>query len=250
MKKIGIYKIVSPKGRIYIGQSNNILKRFSYYKNGYCKGQPRLLNSLKKYGYLNHTFSIIEECSIESLDERERYWQEFYKVLSKKGLNCVYTALENKDYEGTASYMKKRKKLYKKKKLTEEHKLKIALSWKYRKVSDETKLKQSQALLGKSKSEAHKKNISKARLGMKFSEESKQKMRKPKSKEHLVKLMANIQKMKKPVLQCNSFGNVIKEWPSAAEAGRELNIASTNIGNVCKGKVQRAGGYIWKYKIL
>lgn len=53
--------------------------------------QHKLYNSLKKHGVENHTFEIIEECSIEDLNCRERYWQEFYDVLGDKGLNCELT---------------------------------------------------------------------------------------------------------------------------------------------------------------
>lgn len=88
-KIIGIYKITSPSGRIYIGQSRNINKRKLAYKRLDCKSQPKLLNSFEKHGYENHTFEIIEECDFEQLNIRERYWQDFYDVLGEKGMNCL-----------------------------------------------------------------------------------------------------------------------------------------------------------------
>lgn len=88
MKKIGIYKITSPSGLIYIGQSINIHKRFSAYKKLDCNNQPKLKRSLLKYGYANHTFEIIEECSIELLNDRERFYQEKFNCLID-GLNCM-----------------------------------------------------------------------------------------------------------------------------------------------------------------
>lgn len=52
---IGIYKITSPTGKIYIGQSVNIEKRWnSYYKNLSCKEQRIIYNSLKKHGFENY----------------------------------------------------------------------------------------------------------------------------------------------------------------------------------------------------
>lgn len=93
---VGIYKITSPKGRVYIGQSSNVLHRWETYKKVLCKGQPRLYMSLLKYGTENHTFEVIEECSIEQLNERERYWQEFYDVIGRNGLNCKLTKTEDK----------------------------------------------------------------------------------------------------------------------------------------------------------
>jgi group I intron endonuclease len=92
---IGIYKITSPTNKIYIGQSINIEKRFNQYKSiSQTKGQKMLHYSFKKYGINNHLFEIIEECDIELLNQRERYWQEFYNVL-KDGLNCLLTDTKN-----------------------------------------------------------------------------------------------------------------------------------------------------------
>lgn len=94
----GIYKIVSPTGRVYIGQSINILKRFATYRHlsKTNNGVVRLYYSLKKHGALNHDYSIIEECSVEVLNERERCWQDHYDVLGKMGLNCRLTGLNDK----------------------------------------------------------------------------------------------------------------------------------------------------------
>lgn len=95
MKK-GIYKITSPLGRVYIGQSKNLIKREEDYQKLNCKKQIRLYNSIKKHGWENHKFEIIEYCSTEILNERERYWQEYYDVLSRKGLNCFFVNTSDK----------------------------------------------------------------------------------------------------------------------------------------------------------
>lgn len=88
---IGIYKITSPNNRIYIGQSVNIERRFNEYKKMYKSNiQIKLYRSFFKYGVDNHLFEIIEECNIENLNEKERYWQEYYNSITK-GLNCYYT---------------------------------------------------------------------------------------------------------------------------------------------------------------
>lgn len=93
MKKIGIYKITSPSGRIYIGQSINIeRRRIGYSKGQNLKGQPILLNSIEKYGWIEHIFEIIEECDVLLLNERERYWQDFYNSLTPNGMNCLLTS--------------------------------------------------------------------------------------------------------------------------------------------------------------
>lgn len=78
---IGIYKIINPNGRVYIGQSINIFNRKIQYKNYIGNSSsigPKLLNSFQKYGYNNHKFEIIEECSIELLNERETFWKIYH----------------------------------------------------------------------------------------------------------------------------------------------------------------------------
>ena len=54
MNIVGIYKITSPTGKIYVGQSCNMKKRFVKYKRLDCKSQSRLYNSLLKYWIKNN----------------------------------------------------------------------------------------------------------------------------------------------------------------------------------------------------
>jgi group I intron endonuclease len=84
---IGIYKITNPKGKIYVGQSIDIDRRFKEYKNLKCIQQPKIFNSLNKYGSNNHIFEVLELCIIKSLSAREVYWKIFYNSVDC-GLNC------------------------------------------------------------------------------------------------------------------------------------------------------------------
>lgn len=86
----GIYKITSPSGRVYIGQAKNIKARWRDYYGLYSlvKGQTKLYRSFKKYGVMEHTFEVIENCIEQDLNRKERYWQDFYAVLNG-GLNCI-----------------------------------------------------------------------------------------------------------------------------------------------------------------
>lgn len=91
---VGIYKITSPKGRVYVGQSVDIGRRYRKYETETCTLQTRLYNSILKYGFINHKFEVIEECGVDDLNARERYWQDFYEVLGKNGLNCILTTTD------------------------------------------------------------------------------------------------------------------------------------------------------------
>lgn len=98
---IGIYKITSPTNKVYIGQSIDIEKRFKFYRLGHLKNQVVLKKSFDKHGFESHILEIIEECNIDLLNERERYWQDFYDVLNG-GLNCRLTGYSDK--KGKLSY--------------------------------------------------------------------------------------------------------------------------------------------------
>lgn len=52
----------------------------------------------------------------------------------------------------------------------------------------------------------------------------------------------------KPVLCYNKYGEFIKEYKSASEASKELNLDSGAICWCCKGKRNIVKGYIFKYK--
>lgn len=90
---VGIYKIESPEGKIYVGQSKNIEQR--QFKRR-VNGDNLLLNSFSKYGKNNHTFTVIEECKEEELNNKERFWQEYYDVLGENGLNSLLEKTKEK----------------------------------------------------------------------------------------------------------------------------------------------------------
>ena len=66
-----IYKLTSPNGKIYIGQAININRRFSSYRNLNCKEQPKLYNSIKKYGWENFKKEILFDGVISQIEINE-----------------------------------------------------------------------------------------------------------------------------------------------------------------------------------
>ena len=79
---IGIYKITNTTNdKCYIGQSRDIearwTKHLSIYKHN-STPECELYRAFKKYGIKQFTFEVIEECSIEELNEREIYWIAHY----------------------------------------------------------------------------------------------------------------------------------------------------------------------------
>lgn len=101
MKISGIYKITNPEGKIYIGKTNNINRRFEEYKKIKCTSQHVLIESLRKYGWFHHVFEIVEECDESVLNKKEKYWIEFF--------NCVNNGLNSR---GQGIYSKKNQSKY------------------------------------------------------------------------------------------------------------------------------------------
>ena len=141
---IGIYKITNPKGKIYIGQTIDIQRRVYQYEKFNCKEQPKLYNSLKKYGFENHKIELIYECDIESLTFFERYYQELYKSTENDNLNCFLVTTKDKTGRHTEETKTKISNALKGKKKTTEHISKLPQNQKGKfrpKSSAETKIK-------------------------------------------------------------------------------------------------------------
>jgi group I intron endonuclease len=192
---IGIYKITSPSGKIYIGQSVNILSRINKYKNAKCVTQPIILKSILKYGWDNHVFEIVCECEQSELNEKERYYQEIFDCISKNGLNCMLTNTRTKSGKARQETIDKltgrklpestREKM-RNRKSTQETRNKISAALTGRELSEETKRKISESNSGKKRtqeyidkmklrimSEETKEKIKIAKKGMKYSEQAK-----------------------------------------------------------------------------
>jgi F0F1-type ATP synthase membrane subunit b/b' len=81
--RCGIYKITNiENGMCYVGQSVNIAERWKQHTKRALGCEPITQNKLypvmSELGPENFTWQIVEECSREKLNEREKYWQEFY----------------------------------------------------------------------------------------------------------------------------------------------------------------------------
>lgn len=81
----GIYKITNLQNKMcYIGQSANIAERWrQHIKRGVgaeTATRNKLYTAMKAYGVENFTFEIVEECERSLLNERESYWQDYFKA--------------------------------------------------------------------------------------------------------------------------------------------------------------------------
>lgn len=51
----------------------------------------------------------------------------------------------------------------------------------------------------------------------------------------------------KAIIQYDLYGNYIKRWKSATEAGIKLKIRASKISACCRGERNKTGGYKWKF---
>lgn len=228
---IGIYKITNPKGKIYIGQSINIESRkrtYQYSKSYITSIGPKIYNSISKYGWEAHNHDIIEDCTLEQLNERETYWKQYY-VNQEGWKNMLFCGLhdngggpkskETKDKIskgklGTKGYPKgiKRPKGFGEKIKSIERNKKIG-------EGNKGKLKPGSGH-NMPLSDKHKSNISKSSRG--------------------------ISRNQKPVIKFDKQMNYIQEYLSISEARKITGIVS--IGDCVRGKQKTAGKFIWKFK--
>lgn len=81
----GIYKITNLQNNMcYVGQSTNIAERWKQHiKRGLGADTPtrnKLYPIMQTVGVENFSFEIIEECTKSQLNDREDYWQGFFKA--------------------------------------------------------------------------------------------------------------------------------------------------------------------------
>ena len=182
-----------------------------------CSQQPRLHNSFKKYGIDKHAFEIIEECSKDLLNTKERYWQEAFDVLGKNGLNCRLTGTSDKS--GKMSEKTKQKLSAINKELAK-HKTYTA---------NKTSFMQGHIPWNKDTTGLIVHTV-----------ESNEKRR---------NTCINSNKNSIPVLQYTKSGEFIKRWRSARAAGINMRKSSGSaITECCMNKRKSIYGYVWKYE--
>ncbi len=279
---VGIYKITSPTGKVYIGQSHQIKKRFQQYKGLRCADQPRIYNSLKKHGAESHTFECIAEyvsktpISQSFLDYLEQFFMNSYRKNGFELMNLREAG--DKGRLSDESKRKLRKSLKgintwsRGRKLTADQVAAIRIRRAKQVFSDDDKRKISEGLRRfydlKGRKGPIKEPSRYPRVGGKFSEEQRLRYSEERSgeknqfygKKHsdetrkLMSLAGKDNKLgakngrAKAVNQYDLNMNLIKEWDFINQAAISLNISRQSINNAATGRNKTAHGFIWRYK--
>jgi len=225
--------------KVYIGKTKN--SRYSSHK--------------KKFGK-NITYTIIDE--VNTLNSKnwkplESFWIEQFKQWGFILMN------KNKGGGGCSFHSEFIKKTMRKPKLNKEnYSYPKTKAWKDS-IKGTTKnhpLSRNQSISNSMKGYKQTKEHIKKRVDV-LKGKPNTKNQKPKPKgfgEKISKSLKGIKKptISKPILQFNMDGIFIREWESITEAcsiGLGDKSKNPNITKCCKGKIKKAYGYIWKYKI-
>lgn len=188
-KICGIYCIENlDNHKKYIGQSTDIKDRLSHHMSNIKYGHSLVRNIREEmeemhYDVNDFDFYILEECSQNILDDKEKYYIQLYKTYDS---NYGY----NEDLGGRFTPIR-----------SEKHNIRLS----------ETKKKQFEN-----------KNTS-----------------------FYFNFLLGQDKTKKPILQIDNNGNIIKEWTKGAtDISEVLNIPIRNIYNSIE-KLNKTEGYFW-----
>lgn len=224
-----VYMHISPSNKKYIGiTSQNVKKR---WQNGYgYKTNIYFWRAIQKYGWNNIKHIIL----FENLTQEEAKSKEIELIKQ-------YNTLQPNGYNLTKGGDNVSEKIH-----SEETRKKISQALTGKHPSEETKLKLSMALSGKNNpfygktwTAEHRKKIKENRKYTNHSEETKRKISK-----------SNYGEKSKCAIKVSQYsleGVFLKEWCSASEAARQLNLNQSNISEVCRGIRNECGGYIWRY---
>ena len=228
MKKFIIYKHTSPIGKIYIGQTsqNNPIKRWKNGGKGYFSidkfgnyHQKLIAEAINKYPWKDWKHEIIDTCNtLEEANKLETYYIKLYKSNNPEfGYNMTSGG------QGHLGHP-----------MSQETKNKLSKIIKDKYKNDKQYVERvRKAHLGIPMHENTRKALLEANIGREFSDETKLKIGKANGK---------------IVLQFDLNGKFLKEYYSASEAARDINMTSASITNQCNNITRKCDKYLFLYK--
>ena len=241
-KLSGIYCITNIiNGKKYVGQTYNLKYRWMRHKSDLRNNNHsnnHLQAAWKKYGEKSFKYEILEYCTLDDIDEREKYWIDYYDCF-KNGYNQAEGGLGCRGYKHTEEEIAKMRMIQNPEPI-------LQIDFDGNIINEFVSAGEAKNILGfKSasgiKSCCKKDGYYKSSNG--FIWIYKKDINDFKLEDHLTNFKSRSQKVSQYTID-NKF---IREWNSAYEAGKELNIMQSEIQNVCDGKSFTYKGSIWKY---
>ena len=218
---IGIYKVKNLiNSKVYIGQSVDIEKRWSTHiaeLNNNYHYNAHLQRAWNKYGKENFEFSIVEECDVNQLNQREIYWISKFNSY-EDGYNLTSGGGNTESFSKPV----------------------IQFDCIGNELRRYTSISEAETLTGICYSQiseccSHKRKTAGGYIWQ--YEEGFVSI----PKWHFDARMFN------EICQLTKDESLINTFPSAAEAKRVTGICDTSIIRCCRGTLQSAGGYKWRY---
>lgn len=219
----GIYKITNLlNNKIYIGQSVNIKERWkNHVRFSQDSKNPLYNNSLYKeireYGSENFELTVIEECEKDDLNQRERYWINFYDSTNPEiGYNlCLgggyYAPRKVYQYDLDGNFIKEYDSISIAALKTNSNKCGISSCCNNRQLS-----------------------CNNYQWSFELTKKTKYSRKLSRCKE-------------KPVFQYTLDGEFVKEFRSISEAARLTNNYHENISSCANKRTSSCGGYVWSF---
>jgi group I intron endonuclease len=212
-----IYLIKNQQNKIvYIGQQIGTKSIEEY------KGSGLLLNrAYKKYGENYFKREIIEYCSVDELNDKEKLYIKQYNTKFPHGYNLTEGGDGMKGYQYT----------------------------------NNQKQNISKSKVGQKYPKEHGEKIRQAKLGKKRDQNTINRIIQTKASKYNIQPNLDLKgqyksNSQKSVIQYDLQNNLINEYQSAQDAGRCLNKSGNQIADCAAGRQKTAYGYIWKYLLL
>lgn len=225
-RKSGIYCIENLKtNKKYIGQSvdvNDRWRRHKYDLNKNSHDNSYLQNAWNKYGEEYFSFYVLEYCSSDLLDEKERYYIDYYNTLDRDlGYNLKSGG---QDHNFQCEEVRKKistsnKKVYQNSNLREIRSNDALKQWANPEIKEKI-MGKNNGMYGKHHTEEARKKMSEKKKG------------KPSPKRNMTPVFC---------IELN------KAFKCAVDAAKELSMQTGGILQVCRGERKTAGGYHWKF---
>lgn len=219
-----VYKIESPTGNVYIGQTYFFAKRMMAHKNRATSNKTDfVVNSIRKHGFDNHKVDIV--CTLPK-DIEQDVFDRYEQIYIDRFRECGFKMMNSRDASSRGKF------------------------------SEETRKKMSLAQLG------NKNNLGKKRPNMSY--EWRQKIgdgnrgKIKHTNEHKLKMSnrmkgnkhtknKEIHNKRKSILQYTLGGQFIKEWKGVNLTADTLGFGRSSLTNCLTGYSKSANGFIWKY---
>ena len=228
-KKFYVYMYTSPSGKHYVGRTYRTKEKRAGARGTGYRGCTAFWNAIQKYGWENFKYEVLEtHISINDIDEREKYWIEYYhSSTNENGYNLVIPNKNNSFKTFTDEMRKRMSESCKGRTPWNKGKTNVYTQEQLNKMSESGKGKHS--------------GINNPNYLKPMSDEVKKKISDKKKDYYYGEKSTN----KFAVKQYDLNGNYIKTFKTKTEAAKSVGCGENVICACCNGQQKSAKGFQW-----